>query len=341
MISRVLILATSILSFTAWAEAGSTAKPQERRCQFDKGGDEWIDNVRHSTHGRLCLSALWLDGLFGDEYEFNDRDFRGKVSVGFRQDEDDGFDPRLRVKIRTKLPNVSKRFNAFIGRVEEDSFISNTEVNQDKLNTVGLRSVDDDDAEWLVGIGYRNPDRRDNGFDLSVGAKLSSGLNTYAKIAHRHVFVPSANNIWKSTQTVFWRREERFGVSSSLDYIRLIGDHDIVKWDVGAKYTEDSEQWEWITSATWHHSFSDKRGISTRGYVRGEEENPVSIPEFGITFSYVKPFLRPWLSLETGIDFRWEKDFPGGEYKSATRIGFQLEMLLGDYYRRERDRLRK
>lgn len=358
MNSRVTALALALfVSSNVWAEqkkqnqqslsndetgfSNTLDQDEEARCHFEQENDEWIDNVRFSTHGRLCRSALWLDGLFGDEYEFNDDDFRGKVSIGFRQDEDDGFDPRLRVKIRTKLPNVSKRFNAFIGRVEEDSFISNTEVNQGQLNTVGLRSVNDDDAEWLVGIGYRNPDRRENGFDFSVGAKLSSGLNPYAKLAYRHVYVPNATNFWKSTQTVFWRRDDGYGVSSTLDYIRLIGDKDILKWDVGAKYTEDSEQWEWITSTTWHHSFTDKKGISTRGYVRGEEENPVSIPEFGITFTYVKPFLRPWLSLETGIDFRWEKDFPEGEYKSKTRVGFQFEMLLGDYYDRFDEKFRK
>lgn len=309
-------------------------KADEQRCHFEQENSDWIDNLRFSTHGRLCKTALWFDGLFGDEHEFNDEDFRGKVSVGFRQDEDDGFDPRLRVKIRTKLPNVSRKFNAFVGRVEEDSYISNTEVEQGQLNTVGLRSVDDDDAEWLVGIGYRNPDENDNGFDVSVGAKLSSGLNPYAKLAHRYILSPRPNQYWKSTQTVFWRRDEGYGYSSTFDYTNILGDWDILEWDVGARYTENSEQWEWITSSTWHHSFTDKKGISTRGYVRGESENEVSIPEFGVTFTYVRPFLRPWLSIETGVDFRWEREIPGGEYQSVTRVGIQFEMLLGDYYSR-------
>lgn len=316
-------------------------KNDSKRCYFQQEQDEWIDQIRLSTHGRLCRSVLWIDSLFGNEYEFSDQDFRGKVSIGFRQDEEDGFDPRLRIKIRTKLPNLSNRFNAFIGRVEEDSFISNTEVNQDKVTQVGLRSVNDDDAEWLIGIGYRNPNRRDNGFDVSLGAKLSSGLNPYAKLAYRHVFIPSEDHVWKTTQTAFWRRDEGHGFSTNTDYIYLLDDNDIIEWDAGARYTEKSEQWEWITSTSWHHSFSDKQGISSRAYVRGEEDNPVSIPEFGVTFTYIKPFLRPWLSLEMGVDFRWEKDNPQGEYKSATRVGAQVQMLLGDYYGRIKDRLRK
>lgn len=346
-----MITAASLAPFTVWGDDNTVEKPtglqgvipeqiEQPRCYFQQEGEDWIDNLRHSTHGSLCKTALWLDGLFGDEHEFNDQDFRGKVSIGFRQDEDDGFDPRLRVKVRTKLPNVSNRFNAFFGRVEEDSFISNTEVKNNQVNAVGLRSVDDDDAEWLVGIGYRNPDQRDNGLDFSAGAKLSGGLNPYARASYRNVFVPNANNFWKTTQTVFWRGDEGFGVSTDIDYVRLLSERDIIEWDAGAKYTEETEQWEWITSSSWHHSFSNKRGVSTRGYVRGEDKNPVSIPEFGLTFTYVQPFLRPWLSIETGVDFRWEKERPDGEYKSATRVGVQFEMLLGDYYSRFRDRRR-
>lgn len=345
------ILIAGLASYSVSANDGTAHKSDDfpdkavnhkehSQCSFKQQASEWIDNLRSSTHGGLCNSIRWIDGLFGNEHEFNDEDFRGKVSIGFRQDEDHGLDPRLRVKLRTKLPNVSNRFNAFVGRVEEDSFISNTEVDKNQLNTVGLRSVDDDDPEWLVGIGYRNPNKRDNGFDFSIGAKLSSGLNPYAKLAHRYVYSPDVKNFWKSTQTLFWRQDEGYGFSSNLDYIHLLNDQDILKWDIGAKYTEEKEQWEWITSGTWHHSFNDKKGFTTRSYVRGEEKSPVSIPEFGVTFSYIRPFLRPWLALETGIDFRWEKELPEDEYKSNTRIGFQFEMQLGEYYKHERRSIR-
>jgi len=303
-------------------------------CKVNADSQEWVDRVRSRTHSGLCFTADWIDGLFGDEQEFDGESFRGKVSLGFREDEIEGFDPRLRVRIKTKLPNMSKRFNAFIGRVEEDSYISNTEVDQDRVNDVGLRSTNDDDSEWLIGIGYRDPESQEDGFDVSVGAKLSSGLSPFAKVAHRHLFKPSDNNYWRTTQTVFWRKRDSIGFSSSLDYTRVLAEHDILEWDTSVKYTEDKEKWEWITSTTWHHEFTPKKGISTRAYVRGIRDNPVSIPEFGVTLTYVRPFLREWLYIETGVDFRWEREtLEQEEYKSAVRFGIQLEMLLGDYYK--------
>ncbi len=305
-------------------------------CKRETEGELWVDAVRADTHSRLCNTASWLDGLFGDSEPFSGQDFRGKVSIGFKHDEIEGIDPRLRVRIRTKLPNVSKRFDAFVGRVEEDSYISNTEVNEDRVSNVGLRSTNDEDSEWLVGLGYRTPSKDSNGFDFSVGAKLSSGFSPYAKVAHRYLFPLSDQSFLRTTQTIFWREQDGYGVSSRADYTSHLGDNDIWVSQASVKYTEEAEQWEWFTETTWHHSISDKRGVSSSLYMRGEVENPVSLPEYGMTFTYIRPILREWLYLETGVDFRWEREEVGAPYKSAIRFGLQFDMLLGDYYQRRR-----
>ena len=119
----------------------------EEFVKFGEKTEDWMDSFRSSTNNKLCSTVLWIDGLFGDKHRFDDRSFSGKISLGFREDETEGSDPRLRVRIKARLPNVSSRLNAFIGRVEEDSYISNTEVDRDQVNAVGLRSVDDDDDE--------------------------------------------------------------------------------------------------------------------------------------------------------------------------------------------------
>lgn len=319
-------------------EIGGSAAEQEKNtdngCFVPAASEDFVDELRSQSHTRLCNTAGWLDGLFGDKYRFNGEDFRGKISLGFRQDEFDGFEPRLRVRIKTDLPNVSQRFSAFLGRVEEDSYISNTEVDKDRLNNVGLRSTNDDESEWLFGLGYRNPNKDSNGFDYSIGAKLSSGLSPYAKVAHRYLFKSGNKHYWRTTQTGFWRRQEGFGVSSRLDYTYILGDRDIMEWDTNVKYTREAKQWEWISSTVWHHEFTRTTGISSRMYVRGEEENPVSVPEYGITFTYVRPFLRDWMTIETGVNFRWEKEKEEDRYENAIRLGVQIEMQLGDYYQR-------
>ena len=226
-----------------------------------------------------------MDGRFGDEHEFNDEDFTGLLSVGFRQDESDGFDPRVRVRIKAKLPNVSSRLNAFVGRVDGDSYISNTEDDGNKVNNVGLRSNDEQEDEWLIGLGYRRAKENRSGFDASVGAKLNSGLSPYAQLAFRRNFLNSESHQWRTRQTVFWKRKDKFGFSSRLNYNYFINDKDIFDWTTDVKYTQELEQWEWITSTALHHSITERSGVSTRLYARGEENIEVDVPEFGVALT--------------------------------------------------------
>lgn len=317
-------------------QTSESDQKKKKKCLNEPPSNEWIDRMRSGTHRRVCGTVLWLDGLFGDKHEFDDTNFRGKLTLGFREDEIEGFDPKLRVRVKAQLPNVSEKLNAFVGRVEEDSYISNTEVNEGSVSNVGLRSTNDDDDEWLIGLGYRNPKKNSDGFDFSVGAKISSGLKGYAKLAHRHLFEISEKHSIRTTQTVFYQRDDKFGVSSSLDYTYLINQNNIFEWDSSIKHTEAAERTEWVSSGRWHHSITPKSGISSSAYVRGETERAVDIPEFGLTFTYLKPIYRPWFYIETGIDFRWEKEIPQHEYKSATRFTLQFQMLLGDYYGRNK-----
>ncbi|MEO0368707.1 MAG: hypothetical protein AAF197_07970, partial [Pseudomonadota bacterium] len=187
-------------------------------------------------------------------------------------------------------------------------------------------------------IGYSRARENQGGFDYSIGAKLSSGLSPYARLIYRKNFLDGDNHYWRTRQTLFWTKDEKLGFSSRLNYKYFLTDQDIFDWTTDVKYTEEEEQWEWITSTAWLHSFSQAEGISSRIYMRGEEDSEVSIPEFGLTFTYVRPILREWLIMEAGVDFRWEKEFESEEsYQNDTRVGLQLEMLMGDYYKRRRE----
>ena len=281
-------------------------------------------------HGFAIRCSGSMD-YFGDDHEFDDEQFTGMVSVGFRQDESDGFDPRIRVRIKSELPNVSSRLNAFIGRVDADSYISNTEEGGNRANNVGLRSNDEQEDEWLIGLGYKRAKEDRGGLDYSVGAKLNSGLSPYAQVAYRANFVERENHHWRTRQTVFWKKTEKFGFSSRLNYNYFIGEKDILDWTTDLKYTEEQEQWEWITSTALHHSISSRKGISSRVYARGETNIEVDIPEFGVTFTYIRPLWRDWFIMEAGVDFRWEKEFnsQGKLSKSNTGLPFSLKCCSG------------
>lgn len=331
------IAGLSSISLASHAENQQTEQqntPYKHFCHQQEASEHWLDKTQAQAYSRTCKAVSWFDNLFGDEETFDDKNFRGKITVGFRQDERDGFDPRVRLRIKSKLPNVSKRLNAFIGRVDEDSYVSDSRPKQDSVVDSGIRSDDQDEAEWLIGLGYSNPHKTNSGFDYSLGAKISSGLNPYAKIRYKHLFNMPERHYLRATQTFFWQDDDGYGTTTNLNYTYLLGAEDILEWGVSAKFTEEESQWEWITGTTWFHQISANQGISSRIYIRGEEENTESIPEYGISFTYRTPFLREWLFLETAIENRWVRENANEDRDSSLRLGIQLEMIFGDYYKR-------
>lgn len=304
---------------------------QESGCTRNNTNNAWIDQLQVNTHTSLCKTVRWIDGLFGNSEKFDSDGFSGRIIFGAREDEEDGFDPRLRVRIKSKLPNVSKRFNAFIGRLDEDSFITeNNSANDNAVSHNTITRETNNDANWLLGLGYSQ--NQDRGFDASIGAKISSGLNPYALARYRYLVSTTIPHYLNLTQTLFWRRDERYGFSSSLDYSYTLGEKDILGWGLGAKYTTENNFWETQSAATWYHKFAKNRGIATRFFIRDSEEYSASWPEYGINLVYRRPFLRNWSFIEFGLEKRWEKKQHNDPRASYVRFGAQIEIRFGRHY---------
>ena len=164
-----MVLGTPVLASELQKDIDERRANKDNNCKQNAPTEYWVDRLRAGTHSRLCNGVSWLDGLFGDDKRFKGEDFSAKVSIGLKEDEVEGTDQRLRVRIRSKLPNASDRIDAFIGRVEEDSYISNTEVAQDRLK--GFR-----DSELYAGnLGRRS--RQNCDFQ-------HANCNSYSPVCH-------------------------------------------------------------------------------------------------------------------------------------------------------------
>ena len=334
------LLFTTCLTASATAQTTLSGNPrtvseipkdQQARCRRDSSSNAWIDKVQASSHTNLCRTVRWIDSLFGSSEQFDTEGFSGRVILGARLDEEEGFDPRLRVKIKSKLPNVSKRYNAFIGRFDEDEFITEGATEKSSIASRNNISGDDnEDASWLVGLGYSQ--KKDKGFDVSLGAKISGGLNPFALIRHRYLVTATNPNYLNLTQTVFWRRDERYGVSSELDYSYTLGDKDILGFGLAGKFTTEDDFWEAKSSLTWYHKFAQKAGLASSFFVRDSEEFSASLPEVGISLTYRQPFLREWSFIEFGLENRWEREQQEDERESFLRFGVQVEIQFGQLY---------
>lgn len=320
----VFWLAPLALIIASTANAG---EPKQQDC-IQQADGEWVDRMQANTYSGLCKTVRWIDGLFGNDQQFDAGNFRGKLVLGTIKEEGESLDPKIRVRLKADLPNLSRRFNAFIGRVEGDEYIREDVIEADSLiNKDNISRDNSEDASWLIGLGYnRFPDR---GFSFSAGGKFSSGFQPYAKIKHRYLTSFESPHYLSFNQLAYIEKDDGYGFSSSFDYSYELSDHNLIRLGSGLKYTEELRQWEASTSLIWYHRLGDNRGFSIRGFGKDLEESPVSLPEYGLGITYRQPLHRDWLRLVVGLENRWVKNQPNQQRDTIAKLGVQVEMLFG------------
>src|SRR5687768_1959854 len=88
----------------------SSITPMEGCAQRDQEDATMLERVRRRLTVTACASSAWLDGLFGDQFRYDEyRATYGRVSAGGLWSDYDGFDPRLRFRVRLKLPQWDDR----------------------------------------------------------------------------------------------------------------------------------------------------------------------------------------------------------------------------------------
>ena len=143
----------------------------------DESALTMLERVRRNLSITACASSAWLDGLFGDQMLYEEyRETYGTLSVGSLWSEYDGFDPRLRFRVRLQLPQWDERLSAFAGRVGEDDYVSDTEGDFSALPSRQFGNLEDESV--LLGLGYSNPKRTGNDFDASVGVRVDTATRS-------------------------------------------------------------------------------------------------------------------------------------------------------------------
>ena len=178
--------------------------PMEVCEQVQPGDETMLERVRRGLTQTACASSAWLDSLFGDQILYDEyRSTYGTISAGALWSEYDGFDPRLRFRVRLQLPQWDERISAFAGRVGTDDYISDTEQDFQALPTRTFGNLEDDSV--LVGLGYSNPERTGNDFDAGVGVRVDLPLDPYARVRYEIVRAFGEHYVLTARETVFWQ----------------------------------------------------------------------------------------------------------------------------------------
>ncbi|MBB6092624.1 hypothetical protein HNQ60_001502 [Povalibacter uvarum] len=293
-----------------------------------------IERVRRRLSITACASSAWLDGLFGDQMMYEDyRQTYGTVSAGALWDDYEGFDPRLRFRIRLQLPQWDESISAFAGRVGEEDYISDIEDDFDALPTRQFGDLEDDSV--LVGLGYSNPKRTGNDFDASVGVRLDLPLDPYARARYEIIREFAEHYVFSARETIFWQNSEGFGSTTRFHLDRALSDRFLVRWANLGKFTEETTGLEWYSQVTLFQSVGERMGLAWQAQIEGATDNEVQITRTSVRLIMRRRFESfEWLFLELRGGVGWPRERLDEEREMSPELGIALEMQFGQ--RRER-----
>ena len=319
----------------AWRRNPRTPAPEGPRCpmeicdQTDPPDSSMLESVHRHLTETACASSAWLDSLFGDQIRYEEyRETHGSVSAGALWSRYDGFDPRLRFRVRLQMPQWNESISAFAGRVGQEDYVSDTEGDFAALPTRQFGTLEDESV--LVGLGYSKPKRTGNDFDAGVGVRLDLPLDPYGRMRYEIVRTFAERYVFSARETVFWQNSEGFGTTTRVVLDRGLTDKMLLRWTNVAKYTEETLGVEWYTQLTLFQSLNDRTGLAWQAQIEGATDNEVQLTRHAVRLIMRRQLNPEWLFLEVRGGVGWPRRKLTESREISPEIGIALEMQFGN-----------
>ncbi len=315
------------------APAVAVAEPKEpflaNPCAEWAPQDEaMIDTARRRLYQTACNAALWFDGLFGERsHPAAARRAYGRLEISVLGSEFDGVNVRTKLDLRVKFPNLEERLEAFIGRDDDDDFIS------DRKEGLAMRSQFvnvETEERWLAGLGYSLPGSYKQKVDFRVGGKGGREPKIFAQGRLRRNFVVDEHNLWHFRETLFWTNRDGFGATTSLDYTRVLSADRLLRWGNTGTWSEETDGLDWRSALVLYHDIKGQRALAYEVYLRGATEAEVQLREYGTRAIYRQNLMgRKWLAGEIVVGYAWPKEEIEMPREGSATVGFGIELRYG------------
>ncbi len=289
---------------------------------------EGLDWTRQRLFSSVCVSARWFDRFFGNE-RFDDAAARGAQGYAYyltevREGTPTTHNPGLRVRIA--LPNLNRRLHFFVDRDEERQTIAGQSERVDSGPTSPV-APREDSAQF--GFGYLVQKARDL-FRFRVGVRLKSGeLEPFVQAHYQHVFAQTDTTRWRVGETLFWRRSEGAGATTSLDFEAALKKDILFRWFNDATVSESTQLVQWLSGTSLYFDLGNRRAVQLQVTVNGDTGAPVDVANYGARLAYRRTLGPRWLFGEVYVGHDFPKSLPGVERLSQNFAGLRVEMRFG------------
>jgi hypothetical protein len=289
----------------------------------------WVDRMRRGVFWTVCSTSRWFDGFYGDTNDYRDyRSSYGRLGIAVGYDEQRGSpDLDSRFKARFSFPNLERRIDAFVGRVDEQDFVEGRNEDFGALP----RLFAETDTEWLLGLGYSPARDAKSRFDVDGGVRLDFPMDPFLRARWRTHHPLGAERLVRFSQTGFWRRSLGTGTTSQLDVERSLGPSLLSRWRTVGTVAERIDGLDWRTSLTLYHLIFETSAFAYQVEGKGETDADIPLTDLSVGIVYRQRMWREWFFLELRGRVHWPKQEEHEERQAETGFAIGFEILFGDH----------
>jgi len=294
-----------------------------------------LDRTQQSVHNVISNSALYFDSFFGEtDLDEGSNVTRGSLAVAGQWDERDKFEERIRLHARIAMPALKERTRLILGRGDAEEFVDGTIT--DDPNSLPARFRDFEDDEWLLGIGYSRNQRFSQGWDFSLGVKVRTPLEPYARATYRWNRTYGDSLLWRMRPRVFVQNQRGLGGSFNNTVDFAASERWLLRSGTTLQAEDEIEGLAWTQLFAAYQSRSDRTGVSYAVFATGKTGAEVPLIDYGVELRFRRRIAREWLFIELLSFVTWPRELLEEERESNIGLGVEFEMQFGDWPGRTR-----
>ena len=296
--------------------------------------DSWLDKSREVIYDAVWRSAMHVDRWFGStEPDVAYEQASGSIAPAVLWSRYYGLQTHLRFHADVPLPAINDNVHAFVGRVNPEEFISESQPESGQFPNPFAPNPED---QTLFGIQYSKPATQGPALDFGVGLPIQLKFDPYVKGGYTfaHGTSPTGLLFWR--QDLFYQDSQGgFGVTSRLDLQRLFGQNLLIGWTGSTTVAQRTYGFRSYSTLDAILAFPNQRAIDMELSVDGtlDPTHRILVPlhDYGVKVAFRRTIFREWLVLEVRTSVDWPKDYPYQDRTASFGLGVGVEMYFGNY----------
>ncbi len=300
------------------------AEEQEAHTQEGNEDGELFEETRSSISSSLFSLTDEIDALFNDARSIEQRQ-DDWIRLGFelRFRTADAMRIRQRVGAGFNLDKLSEKLRLIFEVENGDAYQRSERVEDTPQSDDFIRQTNRDGGSGALRYFILKNEKYQ--LTTDAGARLSGGLNLFARIRGSIWF--ELSEVWsmEPAQMFFVERKEGYGSRSRLDFNRLIDEDRFLRLRNEVFWSEESRGFEFFEEMSYLSRLSEDKTLSVAlAMVAVTDPDPV-IDTYRASLRYRAPLIGKWLHLvlEPGIAFPEDRD-----YRRTPFISIRLDALF-------------